>query len=976
MRYMEGVMERCRKDPGKIFLIDAAEDKTLSYGELDELTSKVYAYLSDKGIGKEDFVMIDLPRGISPVVTAIGVWRSGAAYVIVEEETPAEKKDFIYNDCGCCLHIDSKVYSKILESPVKGGYAENELHDACYAIYTSGTTGNPKGVIHEYGTLEDNLSHFKYDGEYLFNEDDRMLLLSPLSFVVGSEAINLLSYLGTVLILAPFSVARDKDKLSSCMAKYRITTTFFTPTLLRLDPVFNPEMRLLILSSEPVKDYYRDDVTIVNVYAQSESGYLVTIFKLERAYDLTPIGKPQCPGREIFIMDEDCKRVPDGEAGEICFENPYFRGYMNLPQENTRAFMGGIYHSGDIGKMLPDGNVVLLGRSDDMVKVNGNRVEPGEIETAMKEVLNLSWAAAKAFVDGERVSICGYYTDDISLDHLEAKHKLGSKLPAYMVPTHFIKLSDIPMNSNGKLSRKDLPKPDMAARYAPYIEPQNDIEKCLCEAAEKILNISKVGALDDLYELGLDSLSTIRFLSLTKLDGLTVGMIFRGLTPREIANIYQTEAFKDEKRIIEEGEYESRKREHPLLKSQLASFDWQLNAPHSTMNNLACFFRLGRDVDIPRVATALENVLRAHGVFSTILSFNEDGEIVQKYDQEINKKVVVEKVTEAELVDIREHLITYYKLIGNPLYRVRLFETENGGYLFIDMHHIISDGASGDIFFKDLIDSYEGKTLEEDQYYANLSRLENEAATEIYAKAKEYYTTREAEHTWSKHPKLDGKPVVRGLGQLSFLLPVHDEGFAKLMEHYSVGKNGFMVASSVLTLAAYNDVRYISLQWTYNGRESAIENNIMGMLIRDITFYIELKKGMTVESFLREVREQMMQGLSYSCYPHTNLIKEPNMSLCIIYQSDFISENKNNEVSYYEEELPNPFNTNENLMDMEIYDVEEGTEIVLTYLPSCYKDESIQRFRHMIMKSAALLAQYAEEPWKEIDQIVSEIKDR
>ena len=161
MRYMEGVMDRCRKDPGKIFLIDAAEEKTLSYGELDELTSKVYAYLSDKGIGREDFVMIDLPRGISPVVTAVGVWRSGAAYVIVEEETPAEKKDFIYNDCGCCLHIDSKVYSKILESPVKGGYAETELHDACYAIYTSGTTGNPKGVIHEYGTLEDNLSHFK-----------------------------------------------------------------------------------------------------------------------------------------------------------------------------------------------------------------------------------------------------------------------------------------------------------------------------------------------------------------------------------------------------------------------------------------------------------------------------------------------------------------------------------------------------------------------------------------------------------------------------------------------------------------------------------------------------------------------------------------------------------------------------------------------------------------------------------------------
>ena len=967
-------MNWCRKAPEKTALIDVAADRAMSYGELDELTAKVYAYLSERGIGRESFVMIALPRGIGTVIAAIGVWRAGAAYVIVEEGTPAERKDFIYQDCGCRLLLNQEVFEQIQHTPRKEGYAETDLHDAAYAIYTSGTTGNPKGAIHEYGTLEDNLSHFKHDGKYLMGETDRFLLVTPFSFIAGTMVINLMPYQGVTLIIAPLTVVRDPEKLLSCMADHRVTATFFTPSLLKLNPRFHPELRTLVLSSEAVENVYRDDVAIYNIYAQSETGYMVTVFKIDRSYELTPVGKPQCPGRQVFILNDDGGEVQTGGIGEVCFENPYFRGYMNLPEENAKALRGGIYHSGDMGRRLPDGNLVILGRDDDMVKVNGNRVEPGEIEKAMKDVLHLSWAAVRVFTDEERVSICGYYTDDIAFNPLEAKLKLKKKLPDYMVPTNFIRLSEIPLNANGKLSRKDLPRPERTAGTVPYTAPRGDIEKRLCEAAQKVLGIDRIGALDDLYAHGLDSIGAIKLVAESGLDYLTTVMVFDGITPEKIAKIYQQEASSGGLEMLRESEATARMRAHPLLMDQLAAFDWQLNAPHSTMNNCVLFYRLGSEVDLPRLAAALERVLKAHGIFSTVLAFNEDGELVQKYAPDTDKKVVVERITEAELVDLREHLIYYYKLIGSPFFRFRVFETERGGYLFIDMHHLVVDGISKVILLKDISDSYEGKHLKEDRYFSNLSRLERASELSACAEAGAYYTAREKAHEWSRYPRLDGKPVFDGVKSISFLLPVDEAGFAKMTELYSIRKNTFMLAVSTLSLAAYNAAEHISMKWTYNGRESKMEEDIVGMLIRDITFYLDLEEGMTLGGFLKEVKDQERLGLSYSRYPHTNPVREPNMSLYVIYQSE-LGEEENTVLNLTGEELPNPDNTMEELMDMEIYDTEEGTEVKLFYLPSCYQENSIQRFRRMIMKSAALLMQYAEEPGREIAQLLSVIRE-
>ena len=865
--FMDRLMCHFQGQSDRSALVDAATGKTISYGALDEVTAKVYAYLSDRGIGTEDFVMINLPRGIYALAAALGVWRTGAALVIVEEGTPAERRDYIYRDCGCVLLLRTEEFAAILKTPCREGYAKAGMHDASFAVYTSGTTGDPKGVIHEYGTMEDSLSHFRYEGELLVREDERFFVLSPLSFVASISALYLAMDIGATLVLAPYAVVKDRKKLLACMADYQITATFFTPSLLQLNPKFPPQLRTLLLSSEPAKNIYQDGVTLYNVYSQSETAYLAGVFKVDKAYDITPIGKSQCPGHELLILNDEGEKAGVGEIGELCFENSYFRGYMHLPQETERAFRGGVYHSGDMGKYLPDGNVVLLGRSDDMVKVNGNRVEPGEIEKAMKEILGLSWAAAKAFVDEERVYICGYYTEDVELDHFEAKKALSRSLPYYMVPSHFIKLEQVPLNANGKLSRKNLPRPDFTARRGAYVQPEGDREERLCVAMEKILRLEQVGALDDFYELGGDSISSIKLLMESGLEGLTADMVFRGRCARQIAAIYQKEAGSAGAASLREREELERRRDHPLLMEQLASFDYQLYAPLSTMWNLPFFFRWGKEVDQLRLKAAVEKVLMAHGVFSMVLSFNEKGDLIQRYAPDTDKSVEIERLSEAEMVDVREELIRPFKLVGSPLFRFRIFETERGGYFFFDLHHLIGDGTSMFILMRDITDAYRGKELREDHYFANLARLEREALTENYAKGREYYAAREAAQEWSSWPKTDRESPIMDLEGISFVLPVDEEGYGSVQERYSIGKNAFFTAAAALALAAYNETEHISILWTYNGRESREEDNIIGMLIRDVPFFIDLDEGMTVGAFFKEVREQMVLGLSYSSYP-------------------------------------------------------------------------------------------------------------
>ncbi len=406
---MDTILHKLRQytkdDPNAAILFDETHSKGISYAQLDDMSGRIYAYLKAKGIGKEDFVLIDLPRGVLPVIAMIGVWKAGAAWTLVEDTYAPDRIAFIREDCGCKFEFTADNWDEIMRTEPLDGFEKADPHDAAYAVYTSGTTGNPKGVLHERGNIKRATESIKSDGKVHYDGEYRIATLAPMNFVATVMVIlACLNVFRGKNYIVSYSTIKNPGALAKLFITKRITITFLTPSYARkLGNKTSPFLQVLFVGSEPANNIYNKNVDLVNIYACSESGFAVGVFKIDKPYDTCPIGTPDVDTK-IILYKEDGSEAPDGEVGELCFENPYVRGYINLPEETKRAFVNGFYHTGDLARKDENGNYVLLGRSNDMIKINGNRIEPAEIEAAIKQVLGIDWAAAKALRTAKRAT--------------------------------------------------------------------------------------------------------------------------------------------------------------------------------------------------------------------------------------------------------------------------------------------------------------------------------------------------------------------------------------------------------------------------------------------------------------------------------------------------------------------------------------------------------------------------------------------
>ena len=285
-RYMERIWELMNDAKMKhhVALYGEATPKGISYEQLRIVSGRVYAYLKARNIGKEDFVMIKLPRGVQPVIAMIGVWRAGAAFVIAEENFAPERIDYIYSDCNCKLSITSDVWEDINHSEPLDGYEETDPHDAAYAVYTSGTTGNPKGVLHEYGNLERCKESANYQGEEIFDSGERFALAAPLNFVASTMVLSYGLYRGcSSSHILSFSTVKNPIALMKYLLLKRITLFFLTPTYARkFAGKTGPFLKKMVVGSEPANRYYLKGVTNYNMYAQSEGGVIAGMFVIDK----------------------------------------------------------------------------------------------------------------------------------------------------------------------------------------------------------------------------------------------------------------------------------------------------------------------------------------------------------------------------------------------------------------------------------------------------------------------------------------------------------------------------------------------------------------------------------------------------------------------------------------------------------------------------------------------------------------------
>ena len=975
--FMERFSKNVSMYPDDPAVIDVATGYKITYKELDELSGKVYRKLSADGIGKENVVMISLTRGISPFVAMIGVWKAGAAFTVLEMDYPQEKRDYIYANSNCTLLLDNDMFHAMMKFPSKPGYEKTGLHDLAYIVYTSGTTGNPKGVMHEFGSQTLSAVSAICNGQWLYERQDRVALSTPLNFAATLLISLPVFYNAATIAVLPLTIVRNPQKLYSAMKDFKINVAFFTPSLVRLLPDFYDGFKTLMLGAEPVNDIRPDVPNVFSMYSQSEAGYGITNFKIDRPYAPTPIGKP-CLGPEILLLIDDDGNIISGEgSGELCYYNPFFRGYVGLKEMTEKATAGGYIHSGDIVKRLPDGNLVFQGRNDDMVKINGNRVEPGEIEKALRDVLGIEWAAAKAFLDGNRAFICAYYTEEPKIPIEEAKTKLRKKLTSYMVPAQFIKIDEIPLNANGKFSRKMLPDPVQEDSTTEYVAPANDRETAICEAMARVLGLDKVGATNDFYELGGDSIRSISLITELQWDNLEAGMIFNGRTPRKIAELYE-EASKNSSGIsMESKNKEAQSKDHPLLLTQSYMFDYQLYVPNSTTWNLSMLLRFNQDIDMERVRDAVIETMKAHPAFSTIYTFNDDTELVQRFVPTTEFNLEIEHTTETMFVDTMETLIQPYKLLNNYLYRVRLFETERGGYLFLDLHHSIADGTSLHVILDDIQNAYEGKKPEKDYYFLNLENRLTQMNSALYEEGRAYYEKLLDQNEWVCYPQVDTETEEHAYGKMESLFPVNEACYQKLHEKYGLSKSAFYIAAAIMSIGAYNHKMDVRISWLFNGRETAIEQHIVGALIKDLYVGIRMKKDMTLKTLYSDVLRQIQKNIEYSCYPYPGpeRISDEGEDASLIFQGGLRSFSSSRELQYTMITIPSGEAVADNLLDIEIHETPDGCKLFMEYNGACYTEESINKFRRIITRTACMMAEKADDPDFTIDEMFKAVQE-
>lgn len=889
-RFIERVTEIIRRYPDRIAV--KQEDNYLTYKELDERSGKVYSWLRSKGIGAEDFVLILMPRDVDAIAAVFGVMRSGAAFVVMEDFFPSQRVDYIRSDVNAKVVIDADTFLSIMKtSDYLEGYEETDLHQAAFAVYTSGSTGVPKGVLHEYGNIDIFSRILPEKDEY---EITTAAMVSPFYFVVTILIIvNCLSTSRTIYIVS-MSMVRNFNKFSSFLIENKISSVYLSPSYIRMYKEPSKYLTQVITGSEPANGIYYEggNPSIQNIYTMSEAGIPVLSCILDRSYEEAPVGYP-APGLDLHLVDEEGNRIEGEGKGEIVFLNPYVRGYINLPEKTKDVFVNGYYHTGDVGRRDKDGKYYIVGRIDDMFKINGNRVEPGEIEGIMKLVTGLTNVVVKGFNEEGHSFICmyflkaeaqslGIYNDgNLVFD----RNELENKLPRYMIPTYYVGLDEFPINMNGKLVRRELKAPVHTSFEENYVAPSNDLERLICDAMAKVLNITRVGVEDDFYQIGGDSMSSIELITVLGEKGydITDSDLYNLRTPSALAALCSNRNIEDPETLMR-GEKENEDKPQDLLPMQMMWTRICEKHPEAKLRHMPILYRMKADVDVDRLKAAVDKVFDHYPIFKTRIVKDDNGKYVQVYDPGILEPISVETVSDAEFEKIQESLVGHLDMFSGVSNRKVIYRTETQVYLFMHFHHAFFDGSGLMVIRNAIYNCYKDPdyVIPPDYYYYILDSISRQKGEDSYKEAEDHFEklNKEFEGAGDKLiPDLEGEYRSTGL----FFDPT---AFTKDKDR----TNLFYLACTAIAAARTNKSDKAIVYLEINGRDRFIKNISAGGYATSIPIFIDLNALKEPQEIIGNIKDQVEYAslhLSYSC--SYDSIEQIDQSVMYLYQKDIYS---------------------------------------------------------------------------------------
>ncbi|ORT57421.1 non-ribosomal peptide synthetase [Streptomyces sp. CB03238] len=558
----EQIAARAAAAPDAIAVLHG--DATLTYRELDEQANQLARHLITLGAGPGVLVGLSAERGAQLVVGLLGILKSGSAYVPLDPAYPVDRLHHMMRDSGVKILVTHRVAEGRLpvaeavvvdlehDRPALAGYpvhapgtAVNGT-DLAYVIYTSGSTGRPKGVAVEHRSVLNLLANSS--GLYRFDEQDVWTVFHSYAFDFSVWELWGSLLTGGRAVIVPQDVARDPESMWTLLRDEGVTILSQTPTAFRElvltagEPL--PALRWVVFGGEALEpkhlvpwfDRFGSTGTrLMNMYGITETTVHVTYQEILPVHLSTgrriPAGRP-LPSYRVLLLDASGTPVPIGVPGEIHVAGAGLaRGYLNdleltadrYPPNPYAAPGERMYRSGDIARWCADGTLEYLGRIDDQVKIRGFRIELGEIETALMRHPDIREAVVVAHQeeDGHRRLVAHVVTDR-GLSTPVLREHLSAWLPDHMVPAVFVTLDRLPLSPTGKVDRRALPAPQVAADgvSTDHVAPRTETEKLLAEIWADVLGVGQVGVHDNFFALGGDSILSIQLTSRARQAGL------------------------------------------------------------------------------------------------------------------------------------------------------------------------------------------------------------------------------------------------------------------------------------------------------------------------------------------------------------------------------------------------------------------------------------------------------------------------
>ncbi|MFJ6674976.1 amino acid adenylation domain-containing protein [Actinosynnema sp. NPDC091369] len=670
-------------------------DGVVDHRELDERANRLAHLLLAKGARRERVVAVAMPRSVDNVVARLAVLRTGAAYLPIDPEYPADRIAFMVADAEPLLVLDA--LPDLADQPVTAPDVAIHPEDPAYVIYTSGSTGRPKGVVVPHRGLPAfsaaEIDHFDV------RPGDRVLQFSSPSFDASVLELCMALPAGAALVVPPPGPLLG-DQLADVIRTFGVTHALIPPVALATMPDEElPTFRTLIVGGDACPPdlvaKWAPGRRMVNAYGPTESTVVTSWSEPLEPGGTPPIGRP-IPGTAVRVLDADLR---PGAEGELYVTGVGLaRGYLDRPGLTAQRFVADpfgppgsrMYRTGDVVRTRADGQLEFVGRADHQVKIRGFRVEPGEIESVLREQPGVEHAVVVA--RGEPKRLVAYVVGETG----GLRERLAGRLPDYLVPSAFVALEAFPLTPNGKLDRDALPEPVVGdAVPEDHVEPRTAAERRVAEVWSEVLGVPRVGAHDDFFALGGDSILAVRALS--RLGGLPVRAMFDHRTVAALAAALPERDSAPIARV-------PRITPLPLSSAQRRLFSLDGTAEQNT----AVGVRLTGPLDVARLERALDALARRHDALRTTFDVvgDEPVQVVAPHGT-IPLRVLPARDGEPDAADLG--LDEPFDLRRGPLSRAVLSPLGPDRHLLVLVqHHIVTDGWSVQVLLEELAELYAG----------------------------------------------------------------------------------------------------------------------------------------------------------------------------------------------------------------------------------------------------------------------------